>query len=205
VLATSDKTGIVRFGSALQRLGWELTATTRTAAVLEAAGVDVTPVASLLQTPELLGGRLKTLDLRLFGGLLYRRDHRQDREMARARAFIAVELVACTFYPFAAAARAGAQDDELIELIDVGGPSMVRAAAKNFRWVLPLVDPDDYESVIRALEPDGDPRRVDETARRRLSAKAFAHMARYDAGVARALWPDVPIARVSVSTRSVEE
>jgi len=187
VLATSDKTSIAEFGSALHQYGWELAATSGTAATLASAGVPVMPVATLLQLPEMLGGRLKTLDIKLFGGLLYRRDRPEEQAAASERGFVPVDLVACNFYAFGEAAAEGMDTDNLVELIDVGGPSMVRAAAKNFKWVLPVVDPADYDLVLSALEPDGTPERVDVDQRRRLSAKAFGYMAEYDAIVAHAL------------------
>ena len=184
ILSASDKTGLVELARGLHELGWELFATGNTQRVVVEAGVPVTAVAELTGSPEMLGGRVKTLHPNVHGGLLYRRGHPQDEADIAAHGIEAIDLIACNLYPFVETVTGGegggATLAEALEQIDIGGPTMIRAAAKNHPWVLPLVDPADYAPVLEALRGGG----FDAEARRALAAKAFAHVAHYDTMIA---------------------
>jgi len=180
LLSVSDKTGLVAFGRGLVDLGWELVATGGTQAALTGAGLPVVPVEALTGLPEMMDGRVKTLHPAVHAGLLARRDRQDDIEALHRHGFHPIDLVAVNLYPFRATVAGGATLPEAIEQIDIGGPSMVRAAAKNHPHVVVVVDPDDYGPVLEGL------RAGDLGANRRLAlaARAFAHTAAYDAAVA---------------------
>ncbi len=184
LLSVSDKTGLVDLGRALARRGVELLSTGGTARELAAAGLPVTAVSDVTGFPELLDGRVKTLHPAVHGGILARRARPDDLEEIGALGIRPIDLVVVNLYPFARTAASPAAFDELLEQIDVGGPSMVRAAAKNFEDVLVVVDPADYGRVVEALEAGGGAGR---RLRFELARKAFAHTAEYDAAVAAAL------------------
>src|SRR5438874_436581 len=147
LLSVSDKRGIVEFGRALTTRGYEIVSTGGTARALAGAGVPVRNIAEVTGFPEMMDGRVKTLHPRIHGGILARRDRPDDRTALAEHDIQPIDIVAVNLYPFEETARKpGVTFDELAEQIDVGGPSMVRAAAKNFRDVLVVVDPADYES-----------------------------------------------------------
>ena len=169
------------FARALHARGYELVSTGGTAKTLSAEGLPVVAVSDVTGFPEMMDGRVKTLHPRIHGGILARRDHPGDLEAASRHGIGLIDLVAVNLYPFAQAASNPAVDvPGLIEQIDIGGPGLVRAAAKNFAHVLVVVDPDDYGRVIEALDAGG----VDLAFRLQLAQKAFAHTARYDATIA---------------------
>ena len=182
LLSVSDKTGLVEFARGLAELGFELVASGGTAEALRAAGLSVIDVAQLTGSPEMLGGRVKTLHPRVHGGLLARRDHPGDQRDVEAHGIATFDLVAVNLYPFeATVARPETSFAEAIEQIDIGGPSMIRSAAKNQAWVAVVVDPRDYPALLAELRgPQG--RLCDET-RRALARKAFARTAAYDAAI----------------------
>jgi phosphoribosylaminoimidazolecarboxamide formyltransferase/IMP cyclohydrolase len=185
LLSVSDKAGLAEFGAELARRGFELVSTGGTAKALADAGLAVTNVSDVTGFPEMMDGRVKTLHPLVHGGILARRSHVEDLEAARAHGIGLVDLVAVNLYPFVkTAARPDVSFDELIEQIDIGGPSLVRAAAKNFRDVLVVVDPNDYAAVLDALAGPGGA-----TAEFRfdLARKAFAHTAAYDSAIASTL------------------
>lgn len=188
ILATSDKTGVAKLGQALHRLGWSIVATAGTAAHLSDVGVPALEAETLTGVPEMLGGRVKTLHPGVFGGLLCvrgRPDHESDMQR---HALVPIDLVACTYYPFEQPLSGGADIDDALDQIDIGGPAMVRAAAKNHRHVIALIDPLDYPAVIEQLTiGEGGLDAVSFAERRRLASKAFAATAVYDAAIARAL------------------
>ncbi len=186
LLSVSDKTGLVPFATGLAELGFELVSTGGTARALREAGLDVTDVSALTGFPELLDGRVKTLHPRVHGGVLAdgrRADHRRAIAAAGIEPF---ELVVVNLYPFAAALeRPGLDLDGLIDEIDIGGPTLVRAAAKNHRGVVTVVtSPAGYEVVLAALAGPGG---VPAGLRAALAIEAFAHTAAYDARIAEAL------------------
>ena len=182
LLSVSDKAGLAEFGAGLVRLGFELVSTGGTARALRAAGLPVTDVAAVTGFPEMLDGRVKTLHPRVHAGILADRRGAAHSEQLAAAAIDPFELVVVNLYPFAAAAeRPGISFDDLVEEIDIGGPSMVRAAAKNHASVAIVTSPGRYQSVLSALERDG---RVGEGLRSALAVEAFRHTGAYDARIA---------------------
>jgi len=185
LISVSDKAGLVPFASELVALGWQIVSTGGTARTLTEAGLPVVAVAEVTGFPEMLDGRVKTLHPKVHGGILARRHLQEDREALAAHGITPIDLVVVNLYPFAsAAARPGLAFDDLIEEIDIGGPSLVRAAAKNFRDVLVVVEPDDYASVLEALRREGGP---SPAFRFDLARRAFAHTAGYDQMIAATL------------------
>ncbi|MFL5643893.1 MAG: bifunctional phosphoribosylaminoimidazolecarboxamide formyltransferase/IMP cyclohydrolase [Chloroflexota bacterium] len=187
LLSVSDKTGLVDLGRGLVARRFELVSTGGTARALRDAGLPVTDVAAVTGFAEMLDGRVKTLHPRVHGGILADRRLDDHRRQLLAGAIAPFELVVVNLYPFSAALeRPGITVDELIEEIDIGGPSMVRAAAKNHANVAVVTSPSRYDEVLDALDvEDG----LDVRRRRRLALEAFAHTAAYDARIASAL-PD---------------
>jgi phosphoribosylaminoimidazolecarboxamide formyltransferase/IMP cyclohydrolase len=181
VLSVSDKAGLVPFARRLAALGVELVSTGGTQRELAQAGLRVIPVGEYTQAPEILGGRVKTLHPRVHGGILYRRGLAEDEADVRVRDIPPIDLVVVNLYPFLEAVAAGKPFAECVEEIDIGGPSMVRAAAKNAAHVGVVVDPADYDRVAGELEKAG---ALSEATRHHLMRKAFAHTAAYDAAIA---------------------
>ncbi len=182
LLSVSDKTGLPEFGAGLVRLGFELVSTGGTARALRAAGLPVTDVAAVTGFPEMLDGRVKTLHPRVHGGILADRRLASHREQLAAAAIDPFDLVVVNLYPFAAAAeRPGISFDDLVEEIDIGGPSMVRAAAKNHASVAVVTSPARYAAVLEELETNG---RVEDGLRSALAVEAFRHTGAYDARIA---------------------
>jgi phosphoribosylaminoimidazolecarboxamide formyltransferase/IMP cyclohydrolase len=178
LLSVSDKRGLVAFARGLTTLGWEIVSTGGTAEALRREGIAVTPIESVTGFPEMMDGRLKTLHPKVHGGLLARRQHPGDVAAMAAHGITPIDLVAVNLYPFQETIRRpGVTLPQAIEQIDIGGPTMLRSAAKNHEAVIVLVDPEDYGSVLTDLQADGpSPER-----RRALAAKVFAHTAAYDA------------------------
>jgi phosphoribosylaminoimidazolecarboxamide formyltransferase/IMP cyclohydrolase len=181
VLSVSDKAGLVPFARRLAALGVELVSTGGTQRALSEAGLRVVPVGEYTQAPEILGGRVKTLHPRIHGGILQRRGLPEDEADAKARDIPPIDLVVVNLYPFRDAVAAGKPFDDCVEEIDIGGPSMVRAAAKNAAHVGVVVDPADYDRVAAELEKTG---ALSPATRHQLMRKAFAHTASYDAAIA---------------------
>lgn len=181
LLSVHDKSGIAELARELVGLGYEIVSTGGTCAAIAAAGLPVTELASVTGFPEILDGRVKTLHPLVHGGILARRQLPAHVAQLAEHGIAPIDLLVSNLYPFGATlAREHASDEEAIEQIDVGGPAMLRAAAKNHRDVVVLVDPADYDGVLRQLR-NGE---VDLAARRRLAAKAFQHVASYDSQVA---------------------
>lgn len=183
VLSVWDKSGIVPLARRLAALGWEIVSTGGTLRALVEAGVPATPVSEVTGFPEILEGRVKTLHPAIHAGILARRDRSDDLAALERHGIVPVDLVAVNLYPFADVAGSGSPLGEALEHIDIGGPALLRAAAKNFPSVIPLVDPADYEPILQYLESGG-PAAVPDSVRRNLAAKAFAHVASYDAVIA---------------------
>ena len=185
ILSVSDKSGLIAFGTALSTRGFELVSTGGTAKALADAGLPVVNVSDVTGFPEMMDGRVKTLHPKIHGGILARRDHREDLQLAEQHGIGLVDLVVVNLYPFVeTAAKPGIKFDDLIEQIDIGGPSLVRAAAKNFRDVMVVVSPRDYDSVIAELDRDGGPTPA---FRFRLARTAFEHTGAYDTAIASTL------------------
>ena len=181
LLSVSDKTGLVEFARGLAGHGWDLVSTGGTARVLRDAGLTVRDVSAITGVPEMLDGRVKTLHPAVHGGLLARRDLPAHMQALLEHDITPIDLVAVNLYPFReTAARPDASPEEVIEQIDIGGPSMIRSAAKNFAGVYVVVDPADYERVLGAVIAGDD----DADLRRLLAGKAFAHTAGYDSAIA---------------------
>ena len=181
LLSVSDKTALVDFGRGLAELGIELVASGGTARALRDAGLEVVDVAELTGSPEMLGGRVKTLHPRIHGGILGRRDHEGDRRDLERQQIGAIDLVVVNLYPFeATVAKPDVTLAEAIEKIDIGGPSMIRSAAKNCAYVAVAVDPADYAPLLEELRAEGG---LCEATRRRLALKAFERTAAYDAAI----------------------
>ena len=180
ILAPYDKTGLTPFAEGLAVLGWELYSTGNTFRLLAGAGVPVRPVQDLTGFPEILDGRVKTLHPALHGGLLARRDRPAHLAELAAHGLAPIDMVVGGLYPFVETVTRGATLDEVLENIDIGGPAMIRAAAKNFPSVLVVVEPADYDGVLAALQTGVVPLET----RRRLAQKAFQHVAAYDTAVA---------------------
>ena len=180
LLSVSDKQGLVDFAQALVALGWDLVASGGTARALKAAGLAVTDVAELTGAPEMLGGRVKTLHPSVHGGILARSTETDRAELA-AHNIQAIDIVVCNLYPFQqTVARPNVALADAIEQIDIGGVTLLRAAAKNFARVTVICDADDYPAIIEALKNDGG---VSDTQRAALARKAFAHTAQYDTAI----------------------
>jgi phosphoribosylaminoimidazolecarboxamide formyltransferase/IMP cyclohydrolase len=185
LLSVSDKTGLVPFARVLHERGWQLVSTGGTASRLAEAGLPVTGIADVTGFPEMMDGRVKTLHPKVHAGILARRHRPDDQAALGTHDITPIDLVVVNLYPFArTAARPDVPFDDLIEEIDIGGPSLVRAAAKNFRDVLVVVDPADYDRVLEALAaPGGVPLAV----RFDLARRALAHTAAYDTTIAATL------------------
>jgi phosphoribosylaminoimidazolecarboxamide formyltransferase/IMP cyclohydrolase len=180
LLSVSDKTNIAELARGLVELGWEIVSTGGTAKFLSERKIPVTPIESVTGFPEILSGRVKTLHPKIFGGILALRDDPKHQSELAAQAIPKIDLVCVNFYPFVEAAKKpNLTEAQLIEEIDIGGPSLVRAAAKNFQHVIVLTDPSDYETVLDELRQGG----VSEVTRRRLALKAFAKVAELDIAI----------------------
>jgi phosphoribosylaminoimidazolecarboxamide formyltransferase/IMP cyclohydrolase len=185
LLSVSDKTGLAEFGRALATRGFELVSTGGTARALEQAGLRVIGISDVTGFPEMMDGRVKTLHPLVHGGILARRARPEDLALASAHGITLIDIVAVNLYPFVrAASNAATTVEGLIEEIDIGGPSLVRAAAKNFADVLVVVAPEDYPAVIEQLDRSGGPAPEFRFA---LARKAFAHTGRYDTAIAATL------------------
>jgi len=181
LLSVSDKTGLIEFASELHVSGFELVSTGGTAAALREAGLPVTDVAAITGVPEMLDGRVKTLHPRIHGGILADRASAAHRAELAATAIAPFAIVVVNLYPFARAAeRPGIGLAELVEEIDIGGPALLRAAAKNFASVSVITSPSRYGDVLAALEPGGE---VPLSLRAALAVEAFRHVAAYDARI----------------------
>jgi phosphoribosylaminoimidazolecarboxamide formyltransferase / IMP cyclohydrolase len=181
LISVSDKRGVVAFSQALVELGWEIISTGGTAAALRSAKVPVLEVEKVTGSPELLDGRVKTLHPAIHAALLARRDLPAHVGALHEHEIVPIDLVAVNLYPFQVTiAQEGASLEDALENIDVGGPSMLRSAAKNHESVLPVVDPTDYPVVLDLLRNDG----LTPEIRREFAAKVFSHTSDYDAAVA---------------------
>jgi phosphoribosylaminoimidazolecarboxamide formyltransferase/IMP cyclohydrolase len=181
LLSVSDKTGLSGFARGLQRLGYELYATGSTLSAIVDAAIDARPVTDLTGFPEMMDGRIKTLHPGVHAGLLARRDKPEHMEALRSHDLKEIDLLCCNLYPFVeTVTRPGVTFEEAVEQIDIGGPAMIRAAAKNSESVVVVVRPERYTDILTTLHAGG----PDRAMRRRLAAEAYAHTAAYDAWIA---------------------
>lgn len=183
LISVSDKTGIVEFAKKLVGIGVEILSTGGTAAALKEAGVSVTDVSDYTGFPEMMNGRIKTLHPRIHGGILAMRDNEEHMKEAAENGVKMIDLVVVNLYPFEKVVeKEGVTEEEAIENIDIGGPSMVRSAAKNFKSVTVVVDPADYDEISEIIVRDGD---LSLEKRKSLAEKAFSLTDRYDEGIDR--------------------
>jgi phosphoribosylaminoimidazolecarboxamide formyltransferase/IMP cyclohydrolase len=176
-----DKTGLVPFATKLHEAGYELVSSGGTATALSEAGLPVIAVSDVTGSPEMLDGRVKTLHPKIHGGLLARRDLPEHIAQLEEHGITAIDMLVSNLYPFEATLnQEGLQDIDIIEQIDIGGPAMVRAAAKNFASVIVVTNPNDYDAVLTDIEAG----EVPQQRRRALAAKAFGHVSAYDSLVA---------------------
>ena len=209
LLSVSDKDGLVAFAVALRAMGWKLISTGGTARHLVEAGLDVTEVSDVTGHPEMMDGRVKTLHPAVHAGLLARLDHPADVDALRATGYEPIDLVAVNLYPFVRTAARDPNESDLLEQIDIGGPTLLRAAAKNHRHVLVVCEPLHYGEVLAALQ---DAQAVDgpipQDLRRSLALTAFEHTAAYDAAIAGTLharWRGPPQTAVPDDTSSLPD
>ena len=194
LISVSNKAGLVDFAKGLSAAGLEILSTGGTAKTLAEAGVPVREVSDFTGAPEVLDGRVKTLHPRVHGGILGRPTEKHRKEMQEA-GFVPIDLVVVNLYPFRETVARGAPFEEVIENIDIGGPAMIRSAAKNHERVAVIVDPADYARVLAEIQDSGE---VSVQTRYALARKAFAHTAAYDGAIAshlgRLATPESPLA-----------
>ncbi|MCL0091685.1 bifunctional phosphoribosylaminoimidazolecarboxamide formyltransferase/IMP cyclohydrolase [Dehalococcoidales bacterium] len=188
IISVSNKTGITDFAKELSQLGFEIFSTGGTKKVLEEAQLPVKSISEITGFPEILDGRVKTLHPAVHGGILAKRNLPEHMTQLAENKIKAIDLVVVNLYPFVdTVSREGVSLDEALENIDIGGPTMIRAAAKNFPSVIVVIDPTDYQSVLEQLRQGG----IKLTERKRLAQKAFQHVAIYDTAIAQYLRQDI--------------
>jgi len=198
LVSVFDKSGVMEFARDLATLGVEVVSTGGTAKLLRDAGVPVRDISDLTGWPEMLGGRVKTLHPKVHGGILFQRSKEEDRKQAAAHGIGAIDLVVVNLYPFSAtAAKASVTPEELIENIDIGGPAMIRSAAKNFQSVGVVTDPGDYHAILAELR---EKKELTLATRLALARKAYARTARYDGEIATELERLAANGAVSIGT-----
>ncbi len=204
LLSVSDKTGIVEFARGLAELGFELVSSGGTATAIADAGIPVKKVSEITGAPEILDGRVKTLHPKIHGGILADRRKKEHVDELAQQDIAAIDLVVCNLYPFEkTVAEPEVSEDDAVEQIDIGGPAMVRAAAKNFHSVAVVVDPSRYEAILAELKDQGE---VSLETRRALSLQAFQHTAAYDAAISTYLAGEQTFAeRLLVAGRKVAD
>lgn len=176
LISVYDKEGIVDFAKGLEVLNWEIISTGGSFKKLKEAGVSVIEVDHVTGFPEILGGRVKTLNPLIHGGILYKRDDEDHKKTIKDMNISSIDMVVNNLYPFEDMLKKNSSEDDMIENIDIGGPSMIRAAAKNYKDVLVVTDPKDYEEIVDRLRMDN----IDDRFKRNLAKKAFNYTAYYD-------------------------
>ncbi|MBS3949809.1 MAG: bifunctional phosphoribosylaminoimidazolecarboxamide formyltransferase/IMP cyclohydrolase [Peptococcaceae bacterium] len=185
LISVSDKHGVIEFAEELVSLGFAIISTGGTAQLLRTAGISVTEVQEITSFPEMMDGRVKTLHPKVHGGILMRRDNSEDINLAKEQGIEPIDLVCINLYPFAATISRMHTLDEAIENIDIGGPAMVRSAAKNHAFVAVVTSPAQYAEVIRDLREKSE---VSHSLRRRLAVEALLHTAHYDSTISMYFW-----------------
>lgn len=182
IISLSNKSGVLEFARGLAEMGIEIISTGGTAKQLQEAGLPIIQISDVTNFPEMMDGRVKTLHPKVHGGILARRSNPDDMKQLAAQGITPIDMVVVNLYPFSETiARDNVDLNEALENIDIGGPSMIRAAAKNFRDVAVVVDKDDYPVILAELRETGD---LCFLTRMRLAAKAFDHTANYDTVIA---------------------
>jgi len=186
IISVYDKTGVADFARGLVKLGFEIFSTGNTERTIKEAGIPVNSISAITGFPEIMDGRVKTLHPLIYGGILARRDVHDHMAQARQHKIEMIDLVAVNLYPFVQTmSKPGVTLEDALENIDIGGPSMIRASAKNFPHVIVVVDPADYQPILEKLAAGG----VDQAERKRLAQKAFQHTASYDTAISQYLRP----------------
>ncbi len=185
LLSVSDKTGIKGVAKFLHEQGVEIISTGGTAKAIGNSGIPYTNIESVTGNPEAFGGRMKTISFPVASALLYRRGHTEDESQAKDLGIVAIDLIICNLYHFAEAIAAGADESDLIEKIDIGGPTMVRAAAKNYSGVTVLTNPEQYVEFMELLKTNSG--EIDFESRRKFAVAAFQHTAEYETMIAQEL------------------
>ncbi|HQJ46733.1 MAG TPA: bifunctional phosphoribosylaminoimidazolecarboxamide formyltransferase/IMP cyclohydrolase, partial [Ignavibacteriaceae bacterium] len=181
LISVSDKTKIIDFAGDLIKNGYEIIATGNTAKLLKENNIAVKEICLLTGFPEIFGGRVKTLHPKIFGGILFRRDNDSDIKQAEQNSISPIDIVCVNLYPFVKTiSNPNSTLEEIIENIDIGGPSLVRASAKNYRYVSILTNPDQYESFLSELNSG----EISESTRKKLAVEAFSHTSNYDTHIA---------------------
>ena len=182
LISVSDKTGVVEFAKGLRTLGWEVIATGGTMKLLADSGVEVINISDVTGFPEICDGRVKTLHPNVHGGLLARRDDPEHLKALKDNHIEFIDMVCVNLYPFRETiSKPGVKMEDAIENIDIGGPSMLRSAAKNWADVTVVCDPADYDAILDEIRAGGN---TEKATRLKLSAKAYTHTAEYDAMIA---------------------
>ncbi|HEX9144967.1 MAG TPA: bifunctional phosphoribosylaminoimidazolecarboxamide formyltransferase/IMP cyclohydrolase, partial [Candidatus Binatia bacterium] len=181
LISVSNKRGVVEFSRALTQMGIEIVSTGGTASLLRDNKIAVKDVSEITGFPEMMDGRVKTLHPKIHGGILALRDNPQHVAKMKEHGIVPIDLVVVNLYPFEATVARGAPFEEIVENIDIGGPSMVRAAAKNYTYVSAIVDPEDYEPIVAELKTNSGS--LTAPTRFRLLRKAFQHTAHYDGAI----------------------
>mgnify|MGYP001450397756 CR=1 FL=1 len=184
LISVSDKTKITDLAKEIEKLDYQVIATGNTAKVLKDSGVNCIEISSLTGFPEVFDGRVKTLHPKIFGGILFRRDNENDIKQADANGIAPIDIVCVNLYPFVKTAANPASDmDTIIENIDIGGPSLIRASAKNYKYVSVLTDPSQYDGFLKELKQGS----VSIETKKKLALDAFSHTANYDTHIANTL------------------
>lgn len=176
LISVTDKTGVVEFAKCLHKLGYEIVSTGNTYKIISEAGIKATYIDEVTKFPEMLDGRVKTLNPYIHGGILYKRDNEKHIETVKQYDIDAIDIVVVNLYDFEGAIKSNKSHENIIENIDIGGPTLIRSAAKNYKDVLIVVDPKDYNEVIERLSN----KEVDISYREKLAYKAFSTTGRYD-------------------------
>lgn len=190
LISVWDKEGIAELAKGLKEAGWEIVSSSGTARFLKEAGVEVREVADLTGYPHMLGGRVKTLHPSIFGGILARRHFQEDLNDVERFGIPLIDMVVCNLYPFEAVARNGSDLETLLENIDIGGVTLIRAAAKNYHQVILLTDPKDYNKILEEMHAEGN---VTLPTRQELALKGFSATASYDASIVTGISREVGI------------
>ena len=181
LLSVSDKSGLTKLAGALVKNGYCILATGNTAKEIKSSGFEVTEISEFTGSPEIFSGRVKTLHPKVFGGILFRRDNPSDQNEAGQNDISAIDIVCVNLYPFVKTTENTANDlDTIVENIDIGGPSLIRASAKNYKYVSVLTNPDQYDDFINELNSGS----ISDETRIKLSVAAFSHTAYYDSYIA---------------------
>ena len=174
LISVYDKTGIVKFAKELVNLGWEIISTEGTAKVLKKAKIKAIPIKEITGNPEAFDGRIKTISFQIGSAILFDRKNKRHLEEAKKLQILPIDMVVCNFYPF--------EKEKTLENIDIGGPTMIRAAAKNYKHVTVVIDPRDYEKISKILQ---EKKETPEAFRLRLAQKAFQRTVEYDKKIAK--------------------